>query len=317
MRFSLLALISCSLVVLAACEKPCPKGQQRYGVKCVMSPVHDAGLDGFDAASESELGDGGAGESTMDGGEPMSCVPPTCHPCESTPCGKGGICSETDMGFECTCKVGFSGKKCDVDVCDLSPCVHGECVRTAVGRTCECDASYVGDTCDKNTDATLADLTVSAGTLFPSFKPDVLAYSVDLGISSPEVSVVATASAVDGAAIKIEGVAVQSGSARAPYALELNTARVVHVDILADDGTKVEYEITLRRRGVPASGAASVPHEDGSLPRQHACARLAGVGDNPMHTCSTLPMDRGLRRAHPACLGPRTLQRPLMQSSLG
>jgi len=246
-RFSLFALIPCSLVVLAACEKPCPKGQQRYGAKCVMSPVYDAGLD-VDAGRDSERGDGGApSDSTMDGGDLASCAPPTCHPCDQDPCGAGGVCSETDTSFECACKVGFSGKRCQVDVCELDPCANGECVRRASGRECKCEAGWTGEVCDSNTDASLGDLTVSAGKLFPAFKPSIQEYSVDLGISASEIALVPTVNVPGGAAIKIDGVNAESGATTELYALDLNTTKAVTIQVTADDGTKLSYRVTIRR----------------------------------------------------------------------
>ncbi len=122
MRLNLLALILLPLLNLTACDKPCPKGQQRYGVKCVDRLKPDAGADegGINGGM-----DGGASNAPDD--ELASCIPPKCHPCEAEPCQNGSVCSETDLGFECACKVGFSGKVCAADACVIDPCVHGEC----------------------------------------------------------------------------------------------------------------------------------------------------------------------------------------------
>ena len=63
------------LVGLLGCEKPCKEGFQRYGVKCVRSPV-DASVDSAsvqDAGADSgkvsvELPDGGPNQPTLDSG---------------------------------------------------------------------------------------------------------------------------------------------------------------------------------------------------------------------------------------------------------
>ncbi len=187
---------------------------------------------------------GGVG---MEGGTPVTCLPPACHPCDMKPCADRGVCSEIDTGFECACKIGFSGTTCAVDICELDPCAHGACLRTSTGRTCKCEPNWSGETCDSNGDASLVDLTVSIGTLHPAFKPEVYVYSVDLGISAPELSVTATTAVPGGVTIKVDGLAAKSGVASDLHAMELNTSKEIAIDVTADDGTKLAYRVVVRR----------------------------------------------------------------------
>ncbi len=240
MRLSLPALFSVSFLLLAACDKPCPKGQQRYGVKCVMRLVPDSGTDangGLDAGPSNTQDDGGL----------SSCIPPKCHPCEFEPCQNAGVCSETDTGFECACKVGFSGKVCAIDACVIDPCMHGECTRKSSGRECKCEPGFVGDACETNTNATLVSLTVSAGTLYPAFSPNVHAYSVDLGLAIPEVRITPRAAAPNGVTLTIDEVVLASGESSPLWAMPLNSARDIRIGVVAEDGTELTYVVTVRR----------------------------------------------------------------------
>ena len=74
--------------------------------------------------------------------------------CSSVSCQNGGNCSDSDVGFSCTCPTGFTGPYCESelvpDPCADSPCGNnGTCVRTRGGRTakCLCFEGYVGATC--------------------------------------------------------------------------------------------------------------------------------------------------------------------------
>ncbi|MDB4985356.1 MAG: hypothetical protein JWN04_534 [Myxococcaceae bacterium] len=55
----------------------------------------------------------------------------------SSLCGSNGTCVDNPGSYSCSCSPGFSGPKCDVDVCNPSPCGAGfSCQRGSAGATC-------------------------------------------------------------------------------------------------------------------------------------------------------------------------------------
>ena len=72
------------------------------------------------------------------------------------PCKNGGRCLSDDRyldgsgKFLCSCKSGFNGSLCelDVDECVSSPCINGKCKNEKPGFSCLCDAGYSGILCD-------------------------------------------------------------------------------------------------------------------------------------------------------------------------
>ena len=79
---------------------------------------------------------------------------PPANPCDGTPCGTTGFCTEVDvvlpgyMGYSCTCVTGWQGFLCDEDVdeCLSSPCENGgvctgtEAIR-GTGYICDCSGT--------------------------------------------------------------------------------------------------------------------------------------------------------------------------------
>ncbi len=105
----------------------------------------------------------------------------------------------------------------------------------------------MGDACETNTNASLANLTVSTGTLYPAFAPGVYSYSVDLGIGQPEIAVTPTAAVPDGVALTLDGTTHGSGITGPLRGLDVNTTRAVEIVVEADGGTKSTYRVTIRR----------------------------------------------------------------------
>jgi len=68
-------------------------------------------------------------------------------------CSNHGTCEPSGTGT-CTCNVGYSGKKCQFDVCKLNPCKNGGACTLSTsspGYTCACTGGHTGSTCSTGT----------------------------------------------------------------------------------------------------------------------------------------------------------------------
>ena len=105
--------------------------------------------------------------------------------------------------------------------------------------------------------AALSNLAISAGTLTPSFVPTTLAYTD--AVSNATASITVTPTAADAnATIKVNNVAVASGTSSVgiPLALGPNTITVL---VTAQDGTTVQtYTVTVNRASPALSNDASL-----------------------------------------------------------
>lgn len=108
-----------------------------------------------------------------------------------------------------------------------------------------------------SSDASLANLVLSAGTLSPAFAAGTLSYSADVANSSSTLSVIATASQA-GAGITVNGVAVTSGVASSPLSLAVGTTTVT-VRVTAQDGsTTRSYTVAVTRAATSVSSDATL-----------------------------------------------------------
>lgn len=71
-----------------------------------------------------------------------------CH-LKINPCSGRGDCVDQVNGFTCSCKAGYAGSDCSIDIddCHPNPCIHGQCVDGVHSFTCVCKAGYEGVTC--------------------------------------------------------------------------------------------------------------------------------------------------------------------------
>ncbi|XP_042313252.1 protein eyes shut homolog [Sceloporus undulatus] len=83
------------------------------------------------------------------------------RPCEGgNPCENGAVClKEMDLaafplGFQCQCKKGFAGPRCEINIneCSSNPCLHGYCYDVVDGFYCLCNPGYAGQKCDQDID---------------------------------------------------------------------------------------------------------------------------------------------------------------------
>jgi len=103
-----------------------------------------------------------------------------------------------------------------------------------------------------STDATLANLTINAGTLKPAFVPATTAYTVAVGNGVTSVAVTPTANEPH-ATIKVNGAAVTSGSASGPVTLVVGANTITTVITAQNGATTKSYKITVTR--APSSNA--------------------------------------------------------------
>jgi len=101
--------------------------------------------------------------------------------------------------------------------------------------------------------ANLAALTVSAGTLNPAFAPATLNYAAEVANSVSSVTVTPTAQSAT-ASITVNGSAVASGTASPPVALPEGDTPIAIV-VTAEDGTRQSYQITMTRLPPPSTNA--------------------------------------------------------------
>ncbi len=109
-----------------------------------------------------------------------------------------------------------------------------------------------------STNADLSAVTISEGTLTPSFTPDTTSYTANVGAHVDEVTV--TASVYDNdATMKIDGNTVVSGNPSPAISLHEGD-NAITVAVTAQDGvTEKEYILTITREQKRSSGHGSTP----------------------------------------------------------
>nr|WP_294942131.1 cadherin-like beta sandwich domain-containing protein [uncultured Mucilaginibacter sp.] len=137
-------------------------------------------------------------------------------------------------------------KKNRIDFTRIALIIIGICLFTGFTGANAAGTKKVEKASFISTNARLANLTVSAGTLSPSFSALQPTYTDTIGNAITSVTVTATKEQ-SGAAITINGISVASGTASAslPMAVGDNTITIIAT---AEDGTtKKTYTVTVRR----------------------------------------------------------------------
>ncbi len=139
----LIGILSCCamLTALAACDKPCPKGQQRYGVKCVDKL--DAGTESAAASPDGSTNDSENG--ATDAGQDGTCVPSgALRYLDADGDGYGVGASRASCA-----ETGFAAVAGDCD--DNAAAVYPTAPERCNGRDDDCDDivdESLGDSCD-------------------------------------------------------------------------------------------------------------------------------------------------------------------------
>lgn len=146
-------------------DSPC----ENDGTCIVDAPQSENGhylYDGSVIPTHCECACGYSGPSCSDSAIPTSstsstCPPPTTSdPCTLNPCTNNGVCTQenSNLGFYCTCPVGYSGVTCNqVDHCASSPCgSHSTgCVSGVGAFFCRCMEGWGGERCEMDIDECL------------------------------------------------------------------------------------------------------------------------------------------------------------------
>ncbi|XP_078671849.1 MAM and LDL-receptor class A domain-containing protein 2-like [Branchiostoma floridae x Branchiostoma belcheri] len=90
--------------------------------------------------------------STDFGFDDIQILDPNTNECASLPCQNGGICTDGDFTFTCTCRPPYTGALCetDHDYCSSQPCSNGgTCLDLQDGHSCICPVGFGGDDCTR------------------------------------------------------------------------------------------------------------------------------------------------------------------------
>jgi hypothetical protein len=73
--------------------------------------------------------------------------------CNTSPCVNGN-CTDLVNSYKCACEPGYDGVNCTVNIddCATSPCVNGNCTDILNGYNCVCEPGYEGTDCETDID---------------------------------------------------------------------------------------------------------------------------------------------------------------------
>ncbi|MEL7564512.1 MAG: cadherin-like beta sandwich domain-containing protein, partial [Dehalobacterium sp.] len=119
--------------------------------------------------------------------------------------------------------------------------------------------------------ATLSALTISQCTLSPTFVSGTTSYTASVANSITSLTVTPTASHAD-ATVKVNGIAVTSGSASSPINLSVGN-NAIEIEVTAQDGTtKQTYTITVTRAKSSNAALSALSISQGTLSPAFASA---------------------------------------------
>ncbi|OOQ57997.1 cadherin-like beta sandwich domain-containing protein [Mucilaginibacter pedocola] len=124
-----------------------------------------------------------------------------------------------------------------------------------------------------SSNADLANISLSTGTLSPVFAAGTLAYNASVGNAVTTVKLTPTVADAT-ATVQVNGVAVPSGTASADIAL-LVGPNVISTTVTAEDGTIKTYTVTVDRAKSPNADLAALAISDGTLSPVFAAGTLS------------------------------------------
>lgn len=97
------------------------------------------------------------------------------------------------------------------------------------------------------TTASLANITLSSGTLTPAFDPAITAYTAGVGFATDQITVTPTVT-TPGATVLVNGARVPSGTASQPIPLQIGSGNNIDVVVTNPDGLATRtYTIAVTR----------------------------------------------------------------------
>ncbi|MFC4778173.1 cadherin-like beta sandwich domain-containing protein [Paenibacillus sp. GCM10023252] len=141
-----------------------------------------------------------------------------------------------------------------------------------------------------SSNADLSGLTLSDGTLSPSFASGTTSYTADTANSVNSLTVTPTA-ADSSATVKVNGSAVTSAIASAPISLTAGSASTVTILVTAQDGTTKTYTVTVTRAASSNADLSGLTLSDGTLSPSFASGTISYTADtaNSVSTLTVTP----------------------------
>ena len=136
----------------------------------------------------------------------------------------------------------------------------------ACGGGSSSDSGSSTSTGTASTDATLSGLTLSSGTLSPTFASGTTSYTVSVANTVTSITITPTVN-TSGATVEVAGTTVASGSASASQALSVGANTISLVVTAADGSTTETYTVTATRAAAAAGTCTLTATEtDGPYP---------------------------------------------------
>lgn len=137
-----------------------------------------------------------------------------------------------------------------------------------------------------STDATLSALTVSAGSLNPSFSPSVTNYTVNVDNSTDSITITPVANNPNYYRIHVDGTAVTSGSASSPISLPVGS-KTITIRVWPQTGpTYKDYTVTFVRAGSGNANLSALTLNPGGLNESFSAGLTEYTANVPNGTSS-------------------------------